>query len=67
MALECIRLVVNYLPRALAAPRSREAREALGLATDLGGYSIMLGGTNGAHLTSSRSWTSSATAGPVGC
>jgi len=24
----------------------------LGLATDLGGYSIMLGGTNGAHLTS---------------
>lgn len=25
---------------------------ALGLATDLGGYCIMLGGTNGAHLTS---------------
>lgn len=25
---------------------------ALGLATDLGGYSIMLGGTNGAQLTS---------------
>jgi len=29
-----------------------EAREALGLATDLGGYAIMIGGTNGAHLTS---------------
>ncbi|MGE5571812.1 MAG: iron-containing alcohol dehydrogenase, partial [Bacteroidota bacterium] len=27
-------------------------REALGLATDLGGYAIMVGGTNGAHLTS---------------
>ena len=51
-ALECIRLVVNYLPRALAEPRSSQAREALGLATDLGGYCIMLGGTNGAHLTS---------------
>ena len=24
----------------------------MGLATDLGGYSIMLGGTNGGHLTS---------------
>ena len=29
-------------------PRDREAREALGLATDLGGYAIMIGGTNGA-------------------
>jgi alcohol dehydrogenase len=52
VALECIRLVVKYLPRALAEPRSEEAREALGLATDLGGYAIMLGGTNGAHLAS---------------
>ena len=33
-------------------PQDTEARTALGLATDLGGYSIMLGGTNGAHLTS---------------
>jgi alcohol dehydrogenase len=33
-------------------PRDVEAREALCLATDLGGYSIMLGGTNGGHLTS---------------
>jgi alcohol dehydrogenase len=28
------------------------SREALCLATDLGGYAIMLGGTNGGHLTS---------------
>ena len=33
-------------------PQDVEARTALGLATDLGGYAIMLGGTNGAHLTS---------------
>lgn len=52
VALEAIRLVVTYLPHVLANPADREAREALGLATDLGGYSIMLGGTNGAHLTS---------------
>ena len=49
---EAIRLVMTYLPQALEKPTSREAREALGLATDLGGYAIMLGGTNGAHLTS---------------
>jgi alcohol dehydrogenase class IV len=33
-------------------PKSATAREALCLATDLGAYAIMLGGTNGAHLTS---------------
>jgi len=49
---EGIRLVVDYLPKALQDPHDGEAREALGLATDLGGYSIMIGGTNGAHLTS---------------
>jgi alcohol dehydrogenase class IV len=47
-----IRLAVDYLPRALQNPTDREARHALGLSADLGGYSIMLGGTNGAHLTS---------------
>lgn len=52
VALEAIRLVVEYLPRALQVPQDREARQALGLATDLGGYCIMIGGTNGAHLTS---------------
>ena len=45
-------LILEYLPRAMREPRDREARQALGLATDLGGYAIMLGGTNGAHLTS---------------
>lgn len=47
-----IGLVIEYLPAALHNPQNAAAREALGLATDLGGYSIMLGGTNGAHLTS---------------
>ncbi|MEJ5199664.1 MAG: iron-containing alcohol dehydrogenase, partial [Anaerolineae bacterium] len=45
-------LVVRYLPRVLADGHDAEGREALGLATDLGGYAIMIGGTNGAHLTS---------------
>ena len=49
---QSIRLVVRYLQRVLADPHDAEAREALGLATDLGGYAIMIGGTNGAHLTS---------------
>jgi len=47
-----ISLVVTYLPRAIENPRDEEARTALGLATDLGGYAIMIGGTNGGHLTS---------------
>ena len=47
-----ISLVVKYLPRVMDYPEDREAREALCLATDLGGYSIMVGGTNGGHLTS---------------
>jgi alcohol dehydrogenase class IV len=45
-------LIMSYLPRAIADPRDAQAREALGLATDLGGYAIMLGGTSGPHLTS---------------
>jgi alcohol dehydrogenase class IV len=52
VAREGIGLVVSYLPRVMAQPRDVEGREALGLATDLGGYAIMIGGTNGAHLTS---------------
>jgi alcohol dehydrogenase class IV len=47
-----IGMVVNYLPRAIDTPQDKQAREALCLATDLGGYAIMLGGTNGGHLTS---------------
>jgi alcohol dehydrogenase class IV len=52
VAKESIRLIVSYLPLVLENPKNPEGREALGLATDLGGYAIMLGGTNGAHLTS---------------
>lgn len=47
-----IELIIAFLERAVKDPQDLEAREALGLATDLGGYAIMLGGTNGAHLTS---------------
>jgi alcohol dehydrogenase len=47
-----IELIVSYLEKAVAEPSDLEAREALGLGTDLGGYAIMVGGTNGAHLTS---------------
>jgi alcohol dehydrogenase len=47
-----IGLVVKYLPQALEDLQDPQARLGLGLATDLGGYAIMLGGTNGAHLTS---------------
>ncbi|MBC8471214.1 MAG: iron-containing alcohol dehydrogenase [Planctomycetes bacterium] len=52
VASACIYLAVNYLPLAIDNPKDKEAREALCLATDLGGYSIMIGGTNGGHLTS---------------
>jgi alcohol dehydrogenase len=47
-----IALVVQYLPKINDNPQDTEAREALCLATDLGGYAIMIGGTNGGHLTS---------------
>jgi len=49
---ESIRLVMKHLPNVLRNPSDATGREALGLATDLGGYAIMLGGTSGAHLTS---------------
>lgn len=47
-----ISLIVKYLPRVMNDPADREARNALCVATDLGGYAIMIGGTSGAHLTS---------------
>jgi len=47
-----IRLIVEALPRAVERPDDMEARYALGLGTDMGGYAIMLGGTNGGHLGS---------------
>lgn len=47
-----IDLTLGYAGRVIRNPNDAEAREALGLATDLGGYAIMVGGTSGAHLTS---------------
>ncbi len=47
-----IKLVLDYLPIVMKNPKDSKAREALCLATDLGGYAIMTGGTNGGHLTS---------------
>lgn len=47
-----IGLVVDYLATLTTDPQDTEAREAICLATDLGGYAIMIGGTNGGHLTS---------------
>ena len=47
-----ISLVANYLPKAIESPQDVIARRALCLATDLGAYAIMIGGTNGGHLTS---------------
>jgi alcohol dehydrogenase class IV len=47
-----LELVLDYTKRAVENPEDLEAREALGLASDIGGYAIMVGGTNGAHLTS---------------
>ena len=52
VAVAGIGIVVNYLPRAIKNPQDEEARNALCLATDMGGYAIMVGGTNGAHLNS---------------
>lgn len=47
-----IELIVGNLERAVENGDDLEARTALGLGTDLGGYAIMVGGTNGAHLNS---------------
>ncbi len=47
-----IPLVLENLPKVLADPTDMKARTALCYATDLGGYAIMIGGTNGGHLTS---------------
>ena len=52
IAREGIALIVRFLGQAVDYPLDKEARTALGLGTDLGGYAIMVGGTNGGHLTS---------------
>ena len=45
-------LILEHLPGVMADPGDGRGRQALALATDLGGYAIMIGGTNGGHLTS---------------
>ena len=52
ISMTAIELILAWLEIAVSFPKNLEAREALGLATDLGGYGIMIGGTNGAHLNS---------------
>jgi alcohol dehydrogenase len=52
VAAACLRLIVYGLPKVKADGRDRQARLCLGLGTDLGGYSIMIGGTSGPHLGS---------------
>jgi alcohol dehydrogenase class IV len=52
VSLLAIEIIVNNLKKALTHPDDLSSREALGLGTDLGGFAIMIGGTNGAHLTS---------------
>ncbi len=47
-----IEMVVQNIKKAVENPSDLDMREALGLATDLGGYAIMITGTNGAHLNS---------------
>jgi alcohol dehydrogenase len=47
-----IELIIRYLPDVVLDRDNSEARDGLCLGTDLGGYAIMTGGTNGGHLTS---------------
>ena len=47
-----VELTVQYAPRVMKDPKDMEAREAIGMSTDLGGYAIMIGGTHGPHMTS---------------
>jgi alcohol dehydrogenase len=52
LATTAIDLVVENAKILVQDPENLAAREAIGLATDLGGYAIMAGGTSGPHLTS---------------
>jgi alcohol dehydrogenase len=47
-----VELTVQYAPRVIRNPDDMEAREAIGMSTDLGGYAIMVGGTHGPHMAS---------------
>lgn len=47
-----IELIIASIENAISDRKDMVSREALGLGTDLGGYAIMVGGTNGPHLNS---------------
>ncbi|MFO7957719.1 MAG: iron-containing alcohol dehydrogenase [Candidatus Brocadiia bacterium] len=47
-----LELIIGALPGAVEEPEDEGAREDIGLGTDLGGYAIMVGSTNGPHLNS---------------
>jgi alcohol dehydrogenase len=47
-----LELTLKYAPAVIQNPYDMEAREALGMSSDLGGYAIMTGGTHGPHMTS---------------
>ena len=47
-----LELLIGSLPGAVKQPACEQCRECIGLGTDLGGYAIMLGSTNGPHLNS---------------
>lgn len=50
IALHGIKLILHSLVELKKSPDNIAARAALGLGTDLGGYAIMTGSTNGPHL-----------------
>lgn len=52
ICLASIELIVKNLPLLKEDLKDETLREKIGLATDLGGYAIMIGSTNGAHLNS---------------
>ncbi|MGM0365987.1 MAG: iron-containing alcohol dehydrogenase [Actinomycetota bacterium] len=52
ICLTSISMIVKWLPLLAKELGNVEYRKVMGLATDLGGYALMLGNTNGAHLNS---------------
>lgn len=52
IALTGLELIVASLPGAILQTGCEKLRENIGLGTDLGGYAIMVGSTNGPHLNS---------------
>ncbi len=52
VCLTSIEMVIRALPKLIKDLENIELRQEIGLATDLGGYAIMLYGTSGPHLNS---------------